>query len=241
MEPSYLGERVAPVVIGALIALAGSYVLQVIVVPWVDAKKRRAQRWEDDVHAMGEFLTFDLPRAVAALHRELNSLALVQAKPESARSSLITALKDPQTRASAAAAELSGLRIRLDWLADRVSSLAPEHPESKEFVRYCNGLSVRLTGLTTFEWDMVATGPVTQIKFDEIQDAKRGVDKSIAVVFGMVRKFGSSTPLRNPRRQRVLIRMQDLRRQLPELVARVPMTIYRQPTSTDDCLESGDA
>lgn len=82
MGLSYLGDRVAPVVIGAVIALLGTLLVQAIVVPRIEARKRREERWEEDVRAMGEFLTFDLPRALSALSRELHFAAMLQAMPK---------------------------------------------------------------------------------------------------------------------------------------------------------------
>jgi len=51
-------ETLAPVVVGALLALTGSVLVQLLVVPRVDALRRRHERWEVTVAALGEQLAF---------------------------------------------------------------------------------------------------------------------------------------------------------------------------------------
>ncbi|WP_406025388.1 hypothetical protein OH802_04180 [Nocardioides sp. NBC_00850] len=205
MDPSALG--------GALIALSGAFVLQSIVVPWVDAKKRREQRWEDDVHALGELMTFDLRRAVDALTHELSVLAILQATDERIRPGWIELTTAPQASVKVAAAELAGVRVRLDWLRGRVGALAPDNSQSKDFVSRSRLLSVQLIGLTTLEWKAEPRPDVDErLTTEEVDEARHRIEESIGTVLSAVTTFGTSRPLRTSPRARVSRLVQGLRR-----------------------------
>ncbi len=59
------------VLVGGLLTLAVTLLVQWFVVPRVEARKRREERWETDVRALGELLTVEMPAALTALQAAL--------------------------------------------------------------------------------------------------------------------------------------------------------------------------
>lgn len=66
----YVGAQLINLVIGAGLAMLAQAVVQLRVVPRVEARKRREDRWERDVLALGELLTAELPDRATAARRE---------------------------------------------------------------------------------------------------------------------------------------------------------------------------
>lgn len=56
-------------IVGGLITLAGSAVVQVVVVPWVTTRRRHRERWEDSVIELLSVLEVELPIALRQLRR----------------------------------------------------------------------------------------------------------------------------------------------------------------------------
>ncbi|GGM41230.1 hypothetical protein ACFFX1_12865 [Dactylosporangium sucinum] len=52
------------VFIGGGLALVSTTVVQVIVVPWAQARIRRRERWEDNLHELSKLLEEELPQAI---------------------------------------------------------------------------------------------------------------------------------------------------------------------------------
>jgi hypothetical protein len=55
------------VLIGGFITLAGTCLVQILVIPWVQARSRRRERWEKDVGDLLRLIECTLPRAVRRL------------------------------------------------------------------------------------------------------------------------------------------------------------------------------
>ena len=123
-------ERLWPLLVTAALSLLVLAVVQLVVIPRLEVRKRREQRWESDVLVLGEFLTFDYQRALddyvralryGAIIAELGQGALRQDHERDAWSryhEMRRAAVDPYGRACS----------RLDWLADRVVALDRLHP-----------------------------------------------------------------------------------------------------------------
>ena len=60
-------EQVVAVVIGALLAIIGSVVLQLLVVLAAETRRRRKERWEASLAALGERLLFNEQAAAEAV------------------------------------------------------------------------------------------------------------------------------------------------------------------------------
>lgn len=56
-----MGTELLYLLIGAGLAMIAQSIIQLRVVPRVEARKRREDRWERDVLALGELLTAELP------------------------------------------------------------------------------------------------------------------------------------------------------------------------------------
>lgn len=121
------GDRVVPVVIGALIALAGTVVVQLWLIPRVDTRKRRTQRWEDDVLALGQLLAFDHAEAASNIRlRLLAAFVWLHDRPDGVEPQRWEALvRQDRERLREARDVFDRLPGRVRWLADRVTSLAP--------------------------------------------------------------------------------------------------------------------
>jgi hypothetical protein len=58
--------RVGQLLLGGLITLAGTAVVQIFIIPWVQTRNRRRERWESDVIELETLLHGELPAAIAA-------------------------------------------------------------------------------------------------------------------------------------------------------------------------------
>ena len=69
-EQASLGDRLLLIVLGALFAFVFSMAIQLWIVPRVERRKRREERWERDVLALGELLTAEVPALATAAQRD---------------------------------------------------------------------------------------------------------------------------------------------------------------------------
>ncbi|GAA2611415.1 hypothetical protein GCM10010399_47830 [Dactylosporangium fulvum] len=63
-----MGDKILPVLLGGLITLVGTFLVQLYVVPRVQARTRRLERWEKDVIELVALIEEQLPLAVEAYH-----------------------------------------------------------------------------------------------------------------------------------------------------------------------------
>lgn len=123
-------DRVLPVLIGSLIALVGAFLIQLWLVPRVEVRRRRLQRWEDDVRSLGELLVFRQPEAVSQTRAAINVLALLANLPSDSddepgaadKKRLETAIWKQQKDADAACRDLDAINAQINWLLGRVES-----------------------------------------------------------------------------------------------------------------------
>lgn len=123
-------ERLWPLLVTAALSLLVLAVVQLAVVPRLEVRKRREQRWEGDLMLLGEFLTFDYQQALDDYVSALRYGAMLaevgpgELRPDHERDAwsryheMRRAAVDPYGRACS----------RLDWLAERVSALDRLHP-----------------------------------------------------------------------------------------------------------------
>lgn len=111
-------------------------VVQLRVVPRVEARKRREDRWERDVLALGELLTADLPdRAKTARIEQwflqlMNSLQPADAKVAE-HAETLRGLVEKADEAVESYEAVAKTRVR--WLVQRIVSLAPRSDELQKF------------------------------------------------------------------------------------------------------------
>ena len=116
--------------VGAATALTVQLVVQFLVVPRVETRKRREDRWERNVLELGELLTTVLDRRAYEAKVEqgkFRDLRQLESEPELDQRR-IAQLKEEQGRTAQQATWAFGdlVRTRLDWLANRVRNFAPE-------------------------------------------------------------------------------------------------------------------
>lgn len=115
---------------GALFALAAQALVQLVIVPRVDARKRREDRWERHVLELGELLTADVPEAAQELEAQgRGRLTLNRAKDLAHvdRQRWETAFAEHQTQMQEASARYSSLAsTRVEWLVRRALSLGAD-------------------------------------------------------------------------------------------------------------------
>ena len=70
--------RLFLVVVGGVVTLAGGVVLQVVIVPEVQARSRRRERWEDDLAELWSLLDEQVPRAVRRYRTTANVVRLME-------------------------------------------------------------------------------------------------------------------------------------------------------------------
>lgn len=202
-EPGPMSDKVAPLVVGALMTLLVTLVVQVIVVPWIEARKRQAQRWEEDVRALGELLTFDLPRTVHTASRELHySVILKKNAPkegtEPERAQRLENLRiENQRKLRAVDEELASTNLRLDWLQERVGSLTLHNALMYDFRHQGMLLYVNATMFEVLHWKADDRYSDSLLTEDEINEARASLDRSVQLVLKLVKRFGTSTPPRN--------------------------------------------
>jgi len=122
---------VAPLVsflVGAATALAVQLVVQFFVVPKVETRKRREDRWERNVLELGELLTTRLTDVANELHAEQLVYRTTQDEPSDQYDHALVAQQGRD--ADRATWDYGGLiSTQLDWLIRRVVSLSPKAQE----------------------------------------------------------------------------------------------------------------
>ena len=119
---------VAPVVavlIGALAALAAQLVIQLYVVPRVETRKRREDRWERDVRELGQLLTTSLTDQANELYAA--QLVYRDARNTSGNPALIAQLAKEGEQVVFGYGSL--MNTQVDWLIAQILRLDQEAPE----------------------------------------------------------------------------------------------------------------
>lgn len=127
----WYATSLAGVVYGAVIALIGSVFVQGWLVPRIEARKRREQRWEADLRDLGETLSSEgLSRAANAARFAADLFLTLRwgtVDAEIGEEELASMLQEATTNALNAQREYEQLAVtRLRWLVSRVVSLSPD-------------------------------------------------------------------------------------------------------------------
>lgn len=115
-----------PLVVAAGLALAAAVAVQLFVVPLADSRKRREQRWEDDVQTLGELLIFAHAKVFDPFWHELIGVAALASVKDADPQRLATAMKENRDNLRVASTKFDEVESQVRWLADRVMSLAPK-------------------------------------------------------------------------------------------------------------------
>jgi hypothetical protein len=182
--------------------MAVQSVVQLYVVPRVEVRKRREDRWERDVLALGELLTAELPdRANAAKKHQWFLQLMNDLQPSAVTDEQHAEGRGLAEEASEAVASYKAVaNTRADWLVKRIISLAPTSDELQRFhFAYTRFLlaSIACTGYTRpiHEFDE----PAFEREWANERRIRMELTKAVEILT-------SSTPPRQPSRLRQRVR-----------------------------------
>jgi hypothetical protein len=128
--------RFWPVLVTAAITLLATVWVQLYVIPRVETRKRRDDRWERDVLALGELLTFEQPAAASALAHALDWKAVLSNQLDDLHEGALATLREKNEQEIRDCQDEYGrMDARVDWLIDQVQSIDRRADRLKPFTR----------------------------------------------------------------------------------------------------------
>jgi hypothetical protein len=161
-------------ILGAFLTLTTQLFIQFYVVPKVEARKRREDRWERDMRELGELLTTSLgdrathARAAQGLFEDLREL---EGKSEYDPDRLVQFRTDHISETRKATRAFTDLaHTRVSWLADRIIGFRPEADEITKFqhIRQLYWLRVAVAS----GWDEGDTGAEVEERWENEYKAR---------------------------------------------------------------------
>ncbi len=123
--------------VGAVTALAVEIVIQLYVVPRVETRKRRVDRFERNVLELGELLTSALRHSVYDARFEQSFLRMLRDReygPELDRASVARGITEQAAKARQATSAFTDLvHSRYNWMFGRIAAFSPAAPEMAKF------------------------------------------------------------------------------------------------------------
>lgn len=123
------GRDLLLLLVGAALALAAQALLQLVIVPHVEARKRREDRWEKHVLELGELLSGELGTAARNFGHEAVAGTLLRSmkdQPMASRERYEAVVREHRTVLQEAQEHFTALAdTRTSWLSRRVLSIAP--------------------------------------------------------------------------------------------------------------------
>jgi len=175
-----VGYLVLGAVLGAALTLAVQLVIQFCVVPRVETRKRREDRWERDVRELGELLTTQLAERADAANVEQSAFRfLLQLESTAdADKDKVSHLKDEHSlKARHATAAFNDLaHTRVPWLVGRVKSIDPDSAEIVKFGTVARHHRIR--AISVDDWSGVYVHPEDPT-FDEAWDQERDARRAL--------------------------------------------------------------
>ncbi|HET8684093.1 MAG TPA: hypothetical protein VFM54_19805, partial [Micromonosporaceae bacterium] len=111
------------VLVGGLITLIGTILVQILIIPSVQRRTRKRERWERDITELQTLMEADFPKHFRTLRRAIVPFLALHAFPERHRAEALKQLAYKTAVADAVAAhdELRDTAIRAPWLARRAA------------------------------------------------------------------------------------------------------------------------
>jgi hypothetical protein len=139
-DSTSFGDWLWPAFLGAVFAflfsLTIALLVQLVVVPRVEARKRREERWERDVLTLGELLTAELPGLARTVRTHMwvtqslsRDLPDVEDIDPERREALIREMEEDTRKSTAAFRAVADVRV--EWLVGRLVKLDPENADLK--------------------------------------------------------------------------------------------------------------
>jgi hypothetical protein len=122
--PSYYGVHVQ-LVIGGLITLTVTALVQILVIPWVQSRTRRRERWEENVTALEAILHDEYPGAIQEAYHAALYVLLHESDRREGDDESFAAAKE---RDYAASRTLSELEHRMMLLVRRIQLVRRDAP-----------------------------------------------------------------------------------------------------------------
>ncbi len=115
------------VLIGGLITLIGTILVQILIIPSVQRRTRKRERWERDITELQNLMEVDFPKHFRTLRRAIVPFLALHAFPEGHRAEALEQLAYKTAVADAVAAhdELRDTAMRALWLTRRAAVYKP--------------------------------------------------------------------------------------------------------------------
>lgn len=175
-------DRLSLLAVGAILTLVAQFLIQRFIVPRVESRKRREDRWERDVLALGELLTVELPEKSLDLRSKQwamhsTHIHFKREMGDELPPHIREYLDNAKTEASIASTAYRMLaETRKKWLISRITSMAPDSPEMKKLVSLERGHFVGVIGVIILD---VIDDDFSEEKFNNSWDQER--ERTIAL------------------------------------------------------------
>ena len=205
-----------PYLLGAASAFAVQFLIEIYVVPRVDTRKRREERWEKDVLDFGELLSTSVQELAGKARGAQWMVQLVssgQLKPDYSDDQLDAYLAELRRDSQQATREFTELMsVRPDWIADRIIEFRANSDQIAEF-----GLAWRRYRLNLLNIEATKYGEVPESDFEAYWDSERTLRTGL---LSQVKALGR---LRHPPRSSWRTQVRYLRRSIAARIKRNPV------------------
>jgi hypothetical protein len=202
-------EVLVPYLIGAAATLLVQMLIQFYVVPRVETRKRREDRFERNVLEPRELLTTQVADRAHQARLEQSIFRALRQKdygPEFDQANVVRGIEDQGRKAQQLTWEYIGfVRARVIWLAERVTDLTPKADEIiKLQVAYMRYL-LQAERVAGWSMDDESTDDEFEAAWQAEQDARNGLTEQVRLLAGLPH------PPRAPRGIRAMRRFQAAR------------------------------
>jgi hypothetical protein len=187
--------------------LAATSFVQLVVVPRVETRKRREDRWERDVIALGETLTFEHADAVTDFGQLLwLKAALDGPDSEVPPGELAELRREYHDKRHETYERYSRSYSHVAWLALRVEALDRDAEGLAGFRSIWQALKNAHTA-TLWVWMQAEAGAASLDTVDDVRDRERQVSRSLT---RQIEWLSTNRPPRTSLRRRVVLRLRRL-------------------------------
>lgn len=172
-----------------LVGMATAVLIQFWVVPKVEARKRREDRWEHDVRDLGELLTTSLgDRAQEAFVEQsaFRHVLQLERAVDADKDRVATLKGEYSLKARQATAAFDDLaHSRVPWLVDRVKSVDPASDAIVKFVTAARHHRIRAMALGEWSGDYAPPDPTFDEAWDQERDARRALVTQVTALLDL--------------------------------------------------------
>jgi hypothetical protein len=194
-------DRLWPLLVTAVLTLLIFWFVQLVLVPRVEVRKRREERWEQDVLELGHLLTFEASETTDRLRQELWWQSVIEYETGDFSATHREQLKREHDGLLREAIDsYRGTFGKAKWIAERVASIDRRSTDLLQLE--VDVLGLRVNGLDNLAPMYRPDEPVATE--DEVDAAAKAAREEVASVVKLVKQFASSPP---PRPRSTLDRM----------------------------------